>query len=337
MVVVPDHHESAHYVFTETVNNSGLGGQGWGSAGFFMVFAIGSTGMAQYTLVGYDASAHMAEETQKASRSAAVGMLMAVLVAVVCGFAVLLALTFAIPSRTGVQQHYGDIAAYIWQTSMSTRWDEVLLFIVVCAQFLCLVACMTAGSRLLFAFSRDRAVPGHRAWRKLSRRRVPVLAVFAVGVACFLLMVPTWWNNLAGYYVGASVSATSLYIAYALPVILRLRKGSSFERGAWSLGRHYRWINPIAIAWVVLISIVFMLPTSPAGMPWRTGFDLNFVNYAPLTIGTALLLFGGWYALSARTWFTGPVRMGTEEELELLEAQRDESFLLPADAAYETA
>ena len=337
LVGIPDHHESARYVFTETVNNSGFGGDGWGSARFLMVFAIGSIGMAQYTLVGYDASAHMAEETHKASRSAAVGMLMAVLVAVVCGFTLLLAVTFAIPSRAGVQEHYGDIAAYIWQTAMGTRWAQALLSIVVCAQFFCLVACMTGSSRLLFAFSRDGAVPGHRAWRKLSRRRVPVGAVLAVGVGCFLLMVPTWWNNLAGYYVGASVGATSLYIAYALPVIMRLRKGSSFERGAWSLGRHHWWINTIAIGWVVLISIVFMLPTSPAGMPWRDGFDLNFVNYAPLTIGASFLLFGGWYPLSARRWFTGPVRMGTDEALELFEAQQEGQFDLPADTAYESA
>ena len=126
---------------------------------------------------------------------------------------------------------------------------------------------------------------------------MPVPAVFAVGTASFLLLAPTWWNNLAGYYVGTSISATALYIAYALPVILRLRKGSSFERGAWSLGRHHRWINVIAIAWVAFIAIILMLPTTPAGMPWRSEFDLNFVNYAPITIGAAVLLFGGWYVL----------------------------------------
>jgi hypothetical protein len=149
-------------------------------------------------------------------------------------------------------------------------------------------------------------------------------------------MIPTWWNNLAGYYVGASVGVTSLYIAYALPVILRLRAGSQFEPGAWSLGKHHRWINLIAIAWIGLISVVFMLPTSPAGMPWRSEFDLNFVNYAPVTIGAAFLLFGGWYALSAHRWFTGPVRMGSVQELELRDAQQDQ-FLLPADADQETA
>ena len=328
LTVIPEHHQSAGYVFTQTVNNSGFGGDGWGSARFVMVFAIGSIGMAQYTLVGYDASAHMAEETHEASRSAAFGMIMAVVVSVLAGFVLLLAMTFAIPNQTEVQNHFGDIAAYIWSGALGTRWAEALLLVVVCAQFLCLVACLTAGSRLLFAFSRDGAVPGHRVWRKVSRHRVPVHAVFGVGIASFLLVLPTWWNNLIGYYVATSIGATSLYIAYIQPVILRYRKGANFERGAWSLGRHYRWINPIAICWVVVISIVFMLPTNPGGIPWRSEFDPNFVNYAPVTIGAALLLFGGWYVLSARRWFKGPVSMGTPEELERLEAAQVEKFLV---------
>jgi amino acid transporter len=333
LAVVPAHHQSASYVFTQTVNNSGFGGGGWGSATFFMVFAIGSIGMAQYTLVGYDASAHMAEETHEASRSAAVGMVMAVVVSVIAGFVLLLAMTFAVPSKTGVQGHFGDITAYIWSNALSTRWAEALLLIVVCAQFFCLTACLTASSRLLFAFSRDGAVPGHRLWRKVSRRRVPVPAVFGIAAVSFLILLPTWWNNLAGYYAATSIGATSLYLAYIQPVILRLRQGSSFERGAWSLGRHHRWINPIAIGWVVVISIVFMLPTNPGGMPWRTGFDLNLVNYAPVTIGTALLLFGGWYAVSARKWFKGPVSMGTDDELERFEAQQAEQFAIPAESS----
>ena len=52
LIIVPDHHQSAGYVFGQTVNNSGFSGHGWGSIAFFMVFAIGSIGMAQYTLTG---------------------------------------------------------------------------------------------------------------------------------------------------------------------------------------------------------------------------------------------------------------------------------------------
>jgi amino acid transporter len=220
---------------------------------------------------------------------------------------------------------------------MGTHWAEVMLFIAVVAQFYCLTACITSGSRMLFAFSRDRAVPGHQVWRSVSKHRVPVWAALAVGFLGFLLLVPTWWNNLAGYYVGTSVGTTGLYIAFILPVILRFRQGDKFEKGAWSLGRHSRWINVIAILWVTFIFVIFMLPTAPAGMPWRSGWSWNAVNYAPLTVFGAFLLFGGWWVLSAKKWFVGPVRMGTEAELERLEAEQEKEFLLPADTAFEEA
>jgi hypothetical protein len=58
----------------------------------------------------------------------------------------------------------------------------------------------------------------------------------------------------------------------------------------------------------------------PTGIPWKSGFDWNVVNYAPITVGGALVLFGGWYVLSARKWCKGPVRQGTEEELARIES-----------------
>jgi amino acid transporter len=279
----------------------------------------------------------MAEETHKASRSAAVGMIWAVIVSVIGGFLLLTAITFAIPNQTEVQTQFTYITTYIWQTSMGTHWAEVLLFIVVMAQFYCLTACQTSGSRMLFAFSRDGAVPGHRVWRKVSRHRVPVFACMAVATLGFLLLLPTYWNNLAGYYVGTSVGTTGLYIAFILPVFLRFRMGDKFEHGAWSLGKHYKWINVIAMIWVAFISVVFMLPTGPGGIPWNSAWDWNLANYAPLTIFGAFVLFGGWYVLSARKWFKGPVRMGTDEELEALEARQEAAFRLPADSSYQTA
>jgi amino acid transporter len=335
LIIVPNSHQSASYVFTKTLNNSGFSGQGWGNGIFWIVFAIGSIGMAQYTLTGYDASAHLAEETHKASRAAAVGMVWSVIVSVIAGFILLLAVTFAIPSTAGALNAGGYVVTYIWDTSLGRTWAEFLLFIIVCAQTFCLIACITSGSRMMFAFSRDRALPGHQAWRTVSRHRVPVWAALAMGTLGFLLLLPTYWNNLAGYYVGTSVGTTGLYIAFILPVILRLKAGTSFEHGAWSLGKHHKWINWVAILWVAFISVIFMLPTTPGGIPWNKAWDWNLANYAPVTIGGALLLFGGWWVLSAHKWFEGPVRMGTDEELEALEAKQEGAFLLPADTAYE--
>ena len=320
LMIVPDSHQSVGYVFGETINNSGFGGEGFGDLKFWYVFGIGLL-MAQYTITGFDASAHMAEETHKASRTAAIGMVMSVVVSVIFGFVLLVALTFAIPDTQGVLDAGGYAVTYIWETSMGTRWAEVLLAVAVVAQFFCLTASVTSASRMMFAFSRDGAVPGHKLWRKVSSQRVPVNAVIAIGVLSWALMVPTLWNAVVGYLVGTSIAVIGLYIAFGIPVYLRWRAGAAFERGAWHLGERYKWIDPLALAWIVLICVLFILPITPTGVPWNDGFDWNVANYAPLTVGGAFLLFGGWYALSAKKWFKGPVRQGTDEELERMEAR----------------
>jgi len=111
-----------------------------------------------------------------------------------------------------------------------------------------------------------------------------------------------------------------LYFAFLLPIILRLRAGAAFEGGAWSLGRHYRWISRIAVGWIIFICVLFLMPVSPQGIPGNPDFDWAYVNYTPLTVGAAVILFGGWYALSARNWFRGPVPEGTTEmELQAIE------------------
>jgi hypothetical protein len=53
-------------------------------------------------------------------------------------------------------------------------------------------------------------------------------------------------------------------------------------------------------------------------------------------VGGALLFFGGWWLISAKNWFKGPVRMGTEEELEQMEEQTAGEYELPADTEYST-
>jgi hypothetical protein len=95
-----------------------------------------------------------------------------------------------------------------------------------------------------------------------------------------------------------------------------MRHGKRFEVGAWTLGKHYRWIDSIALAWIVIIVILFIMPVTPTGIPWHAGFTWTVVNYAPITMIALLLLVGGWWLLSARHWFRGPVRQASFEELE---------------------
>jgi amino acid transporter len=199
----------------------------------------------------------------------------------------------------------------------------------VVAQFFCLTASTTSASRMMFAFSRDGAVPGHTLWRRVSRHRVPVYAVFAIGVLSALLMVPAIWNYLVGYAAGTAIAVIGLYIAFVLPVFLRLRLGDKFEHGAWSLGKHYKWIDWISLIWVAFITVLFSLPLFYDGLPWSPNFSWSLTNYTVLWFAGIGLCFGGWWVVSARKWFKGPVRMGSEEELEKIETS--EEFLLPAE------
>jgi amino acid transporter len=333
LIVVPDNHKSVGYVFGETLNNTGFSGSNLGDIVFVYVFLTGLL-MAQYTITGFDASAHMSEETRQASRGAAWGIVMSVVVSVIFGFILLTAVTFALPNAANddfVAAGQG-ILTFAWTEAMSEGWAEVLLFIAVVAQTFCTIASVTSASRMMFAFSRDRAVPGHQLWRRVSKAdRVPIYTVWAICILAFLLMIPTLSNAFVGYAVGTQIAVIGLYIAFVLPIILRLRAGESFERGAWHLGRHYKWIDWIAIVWIFFISIVFLLPFASVGIPGNEGFTWDFVNYTPILVGGALLLFGGWYIVSAHKWFKGPIRQGSEEELEAIEREYESPG--PAGAA----
>ena len=316
LVIVPDNHASVSFVFGETINNSGFSDNA-----FWFVFGIGLL-MAQYTITGYDASAHMSEETRQASRAAALGMVMSVVVSVVFGFILLVAVTFAVTDVPGTLDAAGNAVVFIWTTALGETWAEFLLLIAIVGQFFCGTASVTSASRMMFAFSRDGAVPLSGLWRKVARNRVPVNAVIAIAVLSWVLMLPTLANDVVGYLVSTSIAVIGLYIAFALPIILRIRAGDRFERGAWSLGRHYKWIAPLAVAWIAVVCVLFLMPVSPNGIPGAAEFDWAVVNYAPLTVGGALILFGGWYLVSARHWFTGPVReAGSDDELASIEQQ----------------
>jgi amino acid transporter len=323
-LIVPSQLQSPSYVFGEIVNNSGFPGDSWAQPGFWFVFGLGLL-MAQYTITGFDASAHMSEETRSASRSAAIGMIMSVVVSVVFGFILLTAITFAIPDTQGVIDAGVFPVPYIWETSLGQSWALFLLVIAAVAQFFCGTASVTSASRMLFAFSRDRAVPGSQLWRTVSNNRVPYLAVLGIGVLAWLLMLPTLINSAIGYLVGTSIAVVGLYISMAIPIFLRIRAGDRFQRGAWSLGKHYKWIAPVAVIWILFVCVLFMLPVSPDGVPGAEGFDWTVVNYSPLTVGAVLLVVGGWYLLSARKWFTGPIReAGSDAELAEIERELEQ-------------
>ena len=105
---------------------------------------------------------------------------MSVVVSVIFGFILLVAVTFVIPAK-GPSDTSAFIVQSIWTDAMGTKWAEFLIFVAVVAQCFCTIASTTSASRMMFAFSRDRAVPGHQLWKRVSKRdRIPVYTVWAI-------------------------------------------------------------------------------------------------------------------------------------------------------------
>ncbi len=320
LILVPDNHQSFTYVFTERFNNSGYdGGSADGVTYWLLVVPFGLL-LTQYTITGYDASAHLSEETSEASQAAAKGIWQSIFYSAIGGWILLLAFLFAIPDKGGLPDNAGVGAggvAYIFTESLGNNIAGLVLFISAAGQFFCTMACMTSASRMTFAFSRDGAIPGSRLWSKLSGSRVPANAVMLVAVVSVLITLPALIKVNIGteaeplivptaFYAVVSVAVIGLYLAFLIPIWLRWKIGDDFEVGQWNNGAKYKWMNLVAVVEIAIISVYFVLPFVPQGNPFNDDFSWKFVNYAPILTVGSLVLLAIWWQASARHWFTGP-------------------------------
>ncbi|WP_341927406.1 amino acid permease [Nocardioides psychrotolerans] len=321
LVFLPDNHQSFSYVFSERFNNSGYdGGSSSGITYWFLVMPFGLL-LTQYTITGFDASAHLSEETQAASEGAAKGIWRSIFYSAIGGWLLLLAFLFAIPDDASGNPDNAGVGAggvaYIFTSALDTNVAGTVLLISAVGQFFCTTACMTSASRMTFAFSRDKAVPGSSLWAKVSSSKVPANAVMLVAVVSALITLPALVEVNIGteeaplivptaFYAVVSVAVIGLYLAFLIPIWLRWRMGDAFQPGSWNNGSKYKWMNLVAVAEIAIISVYFVLPFVPAGNPLNDDFSWKFVNYAPvLTIG-ALAVLAIWWSVSAKHWFTGP-------------------------------
>ncbi|MEW1700875.1 amino acid permease [Streptomyces sp. NPDC091278] len=292
LLAIPDRHQSPGFVFTEFVNNTG-----WGSAVY--VALIGLL-MAQYTFTGYNASAHMTEETKNASVEGPKGIVRSILVSWAAGFVLLFGLTFAIQSYTGaLESGTGVPPAQIFLDALGASTGKLMLLVVIGAQLFCGMASVTANSRMIYAFSRDGALPFSAVWHKLNPgTRTPTNAVWLAAGGAFVLGLPYLFNSTA-YAAVTSIATIGLYIAYVIPTFLRLRQGELFQRGPWHLGRWSKPVGVLAIAWVAVMTVLFMLPQSAP-------VTVDTFNYAHVAVGVVLAFAGTWWLVSARRWFLNP-------------------------------
>jgi len=114
----------------------------------------------------------------------------------------------------------------------------------------------------------------------------------------FLLGLPYLINSTA-YSAVTSLCTICLYVAYGVPLFCKLFSPFKFPHGPFHLGRCSSYINVIALIWILLIVVLFVLP------PEYPVTAIN-MNYASVGFGTVLLVSSFVYIFSARHWFKGP-------------------------------
>ncbi|MEU6217956.1 amino acid permease [Streptomyces sp. NPDC047022] len=298
LVIVPSGHRPVSFV-THFVNNTGFTSGLYGGLLGLLV--------TSWTFTGFDGSFHMSEETVRATVNAPRGIMRSIGYSAVTGLVLMLALVYSIGDYSKVVASSAP-PVQILIDGVGTGAAKVLLLIVIGAMLFCGLANLTSNTRQIFAFSRDGAMPGSRWWHSVSpRTRTPVKAVW-LAVACSLaLVVPAWWSHTA-FTAIVSVNVVGLFLAYAVPIFLRLRLGSEFRPGPWHLGRWSTPVGVVAVAWVLLSSVLFMLPQA-------SPITAETFNYAPIALAAVLVVATLWWFATARRRFRGPVSYGSPDEV----------------------
>ncbi|MFF0034286.1 amino acid permease [Streptomyces avermitilis] len=299
LTLAPAEHQSAGFVFGHFHNATGFTSPVY-------VAALGCL-LAAYTFCGYDASSHLSEETTRAQLSAPKGIVRSIGYSWIAGFILLAGMLFAVQDYTGTQgSSTGVPPAQIFIDVLGTGVAKGLLLVVIVAQLFCGNAEAAAASRMVFAFSRDGALPFSSTWRRVSHRtRTPIAAVWlSVGVA-LVLALPSLYSPTA-YAAVTAINVIGITPAYAIPVYLRLRAGDRFQAGPWSLGGWSKPLGWISVTYVAVLTVVFCLPqASPV--------TAQSFNYAGLALAVVLLLaWAMWITKGKRHYKIPPLGSAAE-------------------------
>ncbi|KDP29461.1 hypothetical protein JCGZ_19290 [Jatropha curcas] len=299
--------KSAAYVFTHfemVPESTGISSKPYAVILSFLV--------SQYSLYGYDAAAHLTEETKGADKNGPIAILSSIGIISVFGWAYILALTFSIQDFNYLYDTNNETAgafvpAQILYDAFHGRYHNaagaiVLLFIIWGSFFFGGLSITTSAARVVYALSRDEGIPFSSIWRQVHpKHKVPSNAVWLCAAICILLGLPILKVNVV-FTAITSICTIGWVGGYAVPIFARMVMAEkNFKAGPFYLGRARRPICFTAFLWICYTCSVFLLPTYYP-ISWDT------FNYAPVALGVGLSLIMLWWVLDARKWFKGPVR-----------------------------
>ena len=223
--------EQPFSVFFDTM---GAGGDA-GYVGTFLAAALSGL----FLFYGFEACGDVAEEVADPTRRIPRAMILTILVGGVSGFLSYAGYVLAAPDLEAiVAGEDADPIPSILESSLGTVGSKVFLVVTVVAFISCVLSLQAAGSRLLYAFARDRMLPAS-GWlaHVSSRHAVPTNALLVVCVVPALICLFVYWRPESLARVTA-FAVLGIYISFQAVVLAALRQRLMGWRpaGLWNLG-----------------------------------------------------------------------------------------------------
>ncbi|QEL15319.1 amino acid permease [Limnoglobus roseus] len=252
------------------------------------LFALGFL-LPAYTVTGFDASAHAAEETVDASRNVPKGIVRSVLVSGAFGWLMLAAIVLSMREPAAAAERGSRIVPLAIGDALPGTLTTLLLGGIAVAQYLCGLATITSASRVAFAFARDGGLPASKWVRRVSPRfRTPAFAIWLVAGASVLFTVYS-----PVYSTITAVCVIFLYISYVLPTVIGLFAYGRWwtEMGPWTLGAWFRPLAVVSALGCVGLIVIGMQPPN---------------DKAVIVVGVTTAALAGFWFAAARSKFPGP-------------------------------
>jgi amino acid transporter len=288
------------------VNNTGPAGGGVSpQTGPLMAVVIGLL-YPLFTITGFDASAHTAEETVDARNTVHKGMLHSVFWSLVFGFVLILSMIMAIPDMTAsAASGWGSFNNLFISAILPSFIGKIMLIGVLISNFLCALAAITSTSRMVYAFARDDGLPFSGALKSVSPTyRTPTTAIWVTWLLCSILTAIT--TPLGAFAALSTGCAMYLYISYAMPVVA----GLFAEGKTWTVYGNFR-LGGLSKVFAVIVGIGAVVvtiaghtfvPSIAADAAAGTSFVPGLWYYS---VGFIIFLAILWFALENRR-FQGP-------------------------------
>lgn len=299
-----------HNSFSIFVHTMGAGG----STTYLWTF-LGAALTGLFLFYGFEACGDVAEEVADPGRRIPRAMWLTIVVGGVSGILSFGGYMMAAPNLPGiVSGKEGDPIPAILDASLGHVGAKIFLVVAMMSFLSCVLSLQAAASRLIYAFARDKMVPGSQVFASVSpRHRVPVNALLVACVVPILLCLWIYFDSGALVQI-TSFAVLGIYLAFQSVVFaaLRMRRRGWEPGGEHTLGRSGLPINVIALAYGIFAIIL---------LAWPSG---NGVSAWVVLIGAGVVLgSGGLYLVLARPdrQSTGPTGDAVEVA-ELLRGRR---------------